>query len=206
MDSCPMRHFAYRSLVSFFGGLVTKSVMIFIDGQNILMGLKNHYNKLRIDYKKLPEKLMESLKKYEGNDIELKRNYFFDSYIEDESYKKKDFYRKLKAIGYQVEEYKCKVTTVGESKDSSIITKIKEKGTDVGISVDMLTLFYRKAYDIAILVSGDSDYKKLIEAMKHEGAKIYIASLDKQIGSEFKFISDRYISIDNFLKDIEYKP
>jgi len=169
------------------------------------MGLKNHYNKIRIDYKKLPEKLIEALKEYEGEDIELKRCYFYDSYIEDEYYNKERFYRKLKAIGYQVEEYKCRITVIGKIKDGTTIAKIKEKGTDVGISVDMLTLFYRKAYDIAILVSGDSDYKKLIEAMKHESAKIYIASLDKQISSDFKFVSDGYISIDTFLEDIKYK-
>ncbi|HEY3245798.1 MAG TPA: NYN domain-containing protein [Phycisphaerae bacterium] len=47
-----------------------------------------------------------------------------------------------------------------------------EKGVDVMLAIDMLTLAYKDRYDVAVLVSSDADYKHAIEAVKFETGKI----------------------------------
>lgn len=46
-----------------------------------------------------------------------------------------------------------------------------EKGIDVMVAVDMLTLAYKNAYDTAILISSDADYKSAIEVVKFDLGK-----------------------------------
>lgn len=42
----------------------------------------------------------------------------------------------------------------------------KEKGVDVRIAIDMLTLFMRKAYDVAVVFSQDQDLSEAVTEMK----------------------------------------
>jgi uncharacterized LabA/DUF88 family protein len=46
-----------------------------------------------------------------------------------------------------------------------------EKGVDVALAVDMLTLAFKDRYDVAVLVSSDADYKHAIETIKFETGK-----------------------------------
>ena len=46
-----------------------------------------------------------------------------------------------------------------------------EKGVDVMLAVDMLTLAFKDRYDVAILISSDADYKHAIERVKFETGK-----------------------------------
>ncbi|MBM3889510.1 MAG: NYN domain-containing protein [Verrucomicrobia bacterium] len=46
-----------------------------------------------------------------------------------------------------------------------------EKGVDVALAVDMLTLAFKDRYDVAILISSDADYKHAIETVKYETGK-----------------------------------
>ena len=46
-----------------------------------------------------------------------------------------------------------------------------EKGADVMLAIDMLTLAFKDRYDVAILVSSDADYKHAIEVVKFETGK-----------------------------------
>ena len=47
-----------------------------------------------------------------------------------------------------------------------------EKGVDVLLAIDMLTLAFKDRYDVAILVSSDADYKHAIEVVKFETGKV----------------------------------
>ncbi len=48
----------------------------------------------------------------------------------------------------------------------------KEKGVDVQIATDMITLAWENTYDIAVLVSADSDFVPLAEFLKTKGKKV----------------------------------
>jgi len=47
-----------------------------------------------------------------------------------------------------------------------------EKGVDVMLAVDMLTLAFKDRYDVAVLVSSDADYKHAVEVVKFETGKV----------------------------------
>ena len=57
-----------------------------------------------------------------------------------------------------------------------------EKGVDVMLATDMLTLAFKDRYDVAILVSSDADYKHAIEAIKFETGKT--VELRQVVGSK----------------------
>ena len=48
----------------------------------------------------------------------------------------------------------------------------KEKGVDVKIATDMITLAWEDTYDVGVLVSADSDFVPLAEFLKTKGKKI----------------------------------
>jgi uncharacterized LabA/DUF88 family protein len=54
-----------------------------------------------------------------------------------------------------------------------------EKGTDAAIVTDMFSLAWEKAYDVAILVSGDADLVPAVEKIQDRGLKIVNATWDK---------------------------
>ena len=50
-----------------------------------------------------------------------------------------------------------------------------EKGIDVAISVDMLSMAVKNVYDTAILVSCDGDYAHAVDAVKDTGKHVEVA-------------------------------
>lgn len=81
-----------------------------------------------------------------------------------------------------------------------------EKGTDVNVAVQMLSKGFQNAYDIAILVSGDTDYIPVVESLHNLGKIVVLATLPHQKIDKYKTIIDRHISIySNIINKSEYK-
>ncbi len=72
-----------------------------------------------------------------------------------------------------------------------------EKGIDVKLATDMLVHATRGNYDVAILVSGDADFKDALQAVKDFGHHVEVALFDP-LGSsrELREVADRVIRID----------
>jgi hypothetical protein len=47
-----------------------------------------------------------------------------------------------------------------------------EKGVDAALVTDLLSLAWQRAYDVAILVSGDADYVPAVEYVQSQGLKV----------------------------------
>lgn len=82
--------------------------------------------------------------------------------------------------------------------DSTIYTTV-EKDTDVNVAVQMLSKGFQNAYDVAILVSGDTDYIPVVETLHHLGKTVILATLPQQNVDKYKTLIDQRIYID---KDI----
>ena len=51
-----------------------------------------------------------------------------------------------------------------------------EKGVDAALVTDLLSLAWQRAYDVAVLVSGDSDYIPAVEYVQSQGLKVINAA------------------------------
>jgi len=80
-----------------------------------------------------------------------------------------------------------------------------EKGVDVAIATKMLTHAMNKAFETAILVSGDKDYLETVQIIKNLGLRVEIVSfrhsLSKALGNES---SGAVLFLDDVKKEIEF--
>ena len=80
-----------------------------------------------------------------------------------------------------------------------------EKGIDIALVVDMLSLGFHKAYDVAILVSGDGDFIPAVNVIKSLGLRVEVAMFMNALNPDLKRIADRFIALDELADKIEKK-
>ena len=59
-----------------------------------------------------------------------------------------------------------------------------EKGVDVAVAMKMLTHATNKAFDTAILVSGDKDYLDTVKTVKNLGLRVEIVSFRRSLAPD----------------------
>lgn len=143
-----------------------QKVSIFIDGANLFFAEK----KLgwKIDASKLV-KCLESFGKISSAG-------FYSG--EDKSSKsQKKFFDVLRCSGFKVETKPIKEIYNKERKET-----IRKANCDIEIVLDMVNDMDN--YDVAILVSGDSDFLKVIEFLKSKGKDVVVISAKGTVASE----------------------
>ncbi len=161
-------------------------VAIFIDGGNMFHA--SNFLQVRINYKKL----IDILRK----DRWLLRAYFYTGIptgdlpkeYKEQWKKQQGFLNELQNIGIKVKTMPLKKTPEGYI----------EKGIDILIATDMISLAFRNAYDTAILVSGDSDFIPVIEEIQELGKRVENASFKRESSYNLRRICDDFILLDNF--------
>ena len=121
-------------------------VAVFIDGSNFYFGCKDLLGHAKIDLNKLSKILTNSRL--------LIRTYYYDAPLNKESDEAK---YKLQQKFFE----RLKITPYLELRLGRLVKRngvLVEKGIDVSIAIDMLTLAWNNVYDTAILVSGDGDF------------------------------------------------
>lgn len=72
-----------------------------------------------------------------------------------------------------------------------------EKGTDINLAIHALSKAYNNAYDVAFIVSADTDYISLYKQLKNLGKIVVVVTVSGQsIGQIIPEVDD-YISLDN---------
>ncbi len=169
-------------------------VIVFIDGSNLFWGLK-YYNKdhgtdFRIDYEKLRDFFNDSRR--------LIRPYYYGSTDVPINPKQANFLDFLRFHGFQV------VTKPLKAREDSAGRLIKaEKGADVAMATDFLSLAWEDAYDVAVMVSGDADFVGAVEKVKAKGKRVEIASFSMTLSGDMKRAGDRLIVIDDIIDKIK---
>ena len=144
-------------------------VCIFVDGSNFYHALKEAGLPVNVDFGKLGTRLT-------GSDRRHIHTYYYNAALirprrDDPKFAEKDkrcrsqqrFFNALRFIP----NLTFKRGWLRRLPDGGQI----EKGVDVMLATDMLTLAFKDRYDAAILVSSDADYKHAIEAVKFETGK-----------------------------------
>jgi len=160
-------------------------IAIFIDGGNMFHA--TNALKIKINYKKL----IEILRK----DRWLLRAYFYTGVpsgdlpkdVREQLRKQMGFLKELQNLGIKVKTMPLKRTPEGYI----------EKGIDILIATDMISLAFKNAYDTVILVSGDSDFVPVVEKIQDLGKRVENASFKKTSSYELRRVCDEFILLDN---------
>ncbi len=153
-------------------------LMIFIDGSNVFRSLNYIAPGYRLDYGKLVKHLAE--------DNELVRTYYYASEDIPPLERQSNLYRELRdTLKFDTTILPLKI----RERPNGTLRK-EEKGVDVSLTVDMLSMAYKGGFDIAILIGGDSDYLKLVRAVKDAGKRVKVAAIKQSASMELMAMSD----------------
>src|SRR3989344_932576 len=159
--------------------------LAFIDGQNLYLGTTQ--NNWKADHSKLRVYLRD---KYDVDEA-----YYFLGYVSEDQ---QGLYNNLQKAGF--------IVSFKEHNKELLAKKKGNVDTDIVFEV-MKSLIDNKNFDKIVLVSGDGDYKKLVDYLikKDKFEKIlfpnkeFASFLYKPLGSEY------YDYLDNVREHIEHK-
>ena len=145
----------------------------FIDGQNLYMGVTNVDDPWVINFKKFRIFLQD---KYN-----IERAYYFLGCVIEE---KRDLYTKLQEAGFILVFREHNASMLGKKKgnvDADIVFSVMKK------------LYQKEEFDRIVLVSGDGDYKRMVDFLIEEKRfkkvlfpnRKFASSLYKSLGSEY---------------------
>lgn len=177
--------------------------MVFIDYQNFNINLKKHYNGKQ--FKPINYQLLgKEINKLIPLQSEVVKTYVF-AYRPCEELLNLEYHRKyyewlnntlkktpyLEVIEGRQEIRKIKDKEFDINDPDSYTTE--EKETDINLATHMVAKGFQNAYDIAILVSGDTDYVNVIKTLHSLGKIIVIAHFQHQNISKYDGIYDAEI-------------
>lgn len=158
--------------------------MFFIDGSNVFWGLQNYRRKTRqnlhLDYAKLVEVLAA------GRQIRAKNYYCSEPPIVNEGQAK--FMDMLRKSGITVVPKKLK-----QRRGSRNV----EKGVDVALVTDLLSLAWEGAYEDAVVISGDADYTEAVKRAKSKGKIIEVVGWRDSLSRELKEAASKVVYLDD---------
>jgi uncharacterized LabA/DUF88 family protein len=165
--------------------------MVFIDGSNLYHSLKQCFNRTDLDIGKFCQKLIEKKR--------LVRNYYYNASVgmkqEPERYRRQQqFLSSVQAVPYTELRLGRLVYNNWPS------TPPYEKGIDIMLTTDLLTHSFKKNFDVAILVAGDTDYEGAVQAVKNNEQNVEVALFGQENGSRtLRDVADRVLTIDGKL-------
>ena len=175
--------------------------MIFIDGQNFFYGCNSYEKGFTWDYYKLIAVLSNLVPSRR-----LVQVFYYASIAPIDPNRPDDSirYRKQQMF-YNVLRQRCK-TEIKETKVQSVecpnckitFKRPKEKGVDVALAADLLLYGMTGDYDVAIVVSGDSDYIPVLKKLgeRKRGIQAEIAQFAGQVGYDLRNLGFTFYPLD----------
>jgi uncharacterized LabA/DUF88 family protein len=154
---------------------------IFIDAGNVFHAADSL--KIRVDFATLITELT--------GDRELVRAYYYGASANTAAQQR--FFDKLGHLGFEV-----KSLPLRQYQGTPF-----EKGIDVMLVTDMLTLAHNDAYDIALLVSGDKDFTYSVQSIQTMGKTVEVAAFDHAFATELQQVADNTILLDHLIPKIQ---
>lgn len=170
-----------------------EKTVLFIDGANLYSAARSL--NFDIDYKRL-------LEEFRGRG-RLLRAFYYTALIEDQEYSPiRPLVDWLDYNGYTMVTKPTK-----EYTDSTGRRKIKGN-MDIEIAVDIMQM--AKHCDHIILFSGDGDFRRLVEAAQHKGARVSVVSTVRtqppMVADELRRQADEFIELETLMDKIARDP
>ncbi len=183
--------------------------ILFVDGRNLMSKMSFILNPERVKEKKVDfaEYDFNSLlnKVLAGISVDKKLFYLGKLTVHEETTKKsKELIEEQRLLKVHLEAQGFEVVLAGHvrghketcPKGHETLT-FKEKGVDVRIAVDMITLACQKAISMAIVASSDSDLQSAVRELRSQGVERIYLGFETQPNKGLSFTTNRTILIRN---------
>lgn len=173
-------------------------VVVFVDEANFFKQVQEHCARhnvpvMRPNYTDLGQKL--------AGDRQLVRLYLYTAPLKSDGTQKSDdmvkgqqrFLNALRTAPY-VEVRYGRMVTKGDT--------FVQKGVDVALAVDMLSMAYKDLYDVAVLLSSDSDLVSAVQNVKDLGKHVELGLCSGTKAYHLTSVCDRAVDLDPILHEL----
>jgi uncharacterized LabA/DUF88 family protein len=122
---------------------------------------------------------------------------FYNSYREQDLEKARPFYDKLQANGFQVKLYPLKKMGVTCQHCNTDGERFVQKGVDIAIATDMLSLAYEGKCKRIVLTAGDGDFLDAVQRVRKIFREVYLAAYQRSCSNELAYAADRVYWLQN---------
>lgn len=157
-------------------------VAIFIDGSNLYHGLRSNFGRYNINFADFANKLCVSRR--------LFRTYYYN--VLQDPIQRPDSHREQQEFLDTLRQTPYLEVRLGSTKLTQGIPV--EKGVDIMLATDLLYFAWNDSYDVAVLVSGDSDFAYALQAVKNMGKHVEVAYFESGVSKDLLSVADnRYL-------------
>ena len=153
-------------------------VAIFIDGSNLYHALENNFRRHDLNFADFAIKLSGSRR--------LFRTYYYN--VLQDPTQRPDSYREQQEFLGILRKTPYLEVRLGSTKVAQGIPV--EKGIDIMLATDLLYFAWNDFYDVALLVSGDSDFAYALQAVKNMGKHAEVAYFESSVSKDLLNVAD----------------
>ncbi len=153
-------------------------VAIFIDGSNLYHALKNNLRRSNLNFAEFASRLCGSRR--------LFRTYYYN--VLQDPTQRPDSYREQQEFLDNLRKTPYLEIRLGSTKLAQGIPV--EKGIDIMLATDLLYFAWNNFYDVAVLVSGDSDFAYALQAVKNMGKHVEVAYFESGSSKDVLNVAD----------------
>ena len=151
---------------------------IFIDGSNLYHALRSNFRRHDLNFAEFASKLSGSRR--------LFRTYYYN--VLQDPIQWPDGYREQQEFLDILRKTPYLEVRLGSTKAAQGIPV--EKGIDIMLATDLLYFAWNDFYDVAVLVSGDSDFAYALQAVKNMGKHVEVAYFESGVSKDLLNVAD----------------
>jgi uncharacterized LabA/DUF88 family protein len=153
-------------------------VAIFIDGSNLYHALRSKFKRHNLNFTEFTNKLCGSR--------HLFRTYYYN--VLQDPAQRPDGFRDQQEFLDILRKTPYLEVRLGGTKIAQGIPI--EKGIDIMLATDLLYFAWNDFYDVAVLVSGDSDFAYALQAVKNMGKHVEVAYFESGVSKDLLSVAD----------------
>jgi uncharacterized protein (TIGR00288 family) len=77
-----------------------------------------------------------------------------------------------------------------------------EKGVDIELATELIAQGFNDSYDVAVIISGDTDYEKAIRYVQDQGKRVVAATFENNASGELKGLVDEFINLGEHSREL----
>jgi len=166
-------------------------IAVFIDGSNLYHALRSNFKRYDLNFAEFTNKLCGSRR--------LFRTYYYN--VLQDPTQRPDAFREQQEFLDILHRTPYLEVRLGSTKLAQGIPV--EKGIDIMLATDLLYFAWNDFYDVAVLVSGDSDFAYALQAVKNMGKHVEVAYFESGTSKDLLNVTDdRHLLDQSFFRGL----